>query len=190
MQNKLLKLFLRAVFFQNITKILKAYKIFICTLFLFKKAGDTMQNKFVKILLLIIIILFVTGLCIFIGIDFATKTLLLVMAIDYILGLALAINGNSKHGDGKLSSKVGYSGIVRKITILLLVGVSALIDSFIIKSGFDFAYIKEIAVITFIINELISIIENARLAGVDIPDVIIQLIESIKNIKMKNKDKK
>lgn len=146
-----------------------------------------MQNKFMKMFILLFIISFVASLCFFIGIDFATKTLLLVMLIDYILGLALAINGNSKHGDGKLSSKVGYIGIVRKITILLLVGVSALIDSLIIKSGFNFAYIKDIAAITFIVNELISIIENARLTGVNIPNVMIHLIEYLKNIKNKKK---
>ena len=78
-----------------------------------------MKNNFKKIILLVLILMFVSFLCYFIGIDFSTKTLLLVMVIDYILGLALAIKGNSKHGNGKLSSKVGYSGIVRKITILL-----------------------------------------------------------------------
>ncbi len=140
-----------------------------------------MKNNFKKIILLVLILMFVSFLCYFIGIDFSTKTLLLVMVIDYILGLALAIKGNSKHGNGKLSSKVGYSGIVRKITILLLVGVSALMDNFILQGGFEYIYIKQTAVVTFMINELISIIENSKLAGVDIPQVIIRFVESFKN---------
>lgn len=140
-----------------------------------------MKNNFKKIILLLIISIFVSCLCYFIEIDFSTKTLLLIMAIDYILGLALAIKGNSKHGNGKLSSKVGYSGIVRKITILLLVEVSALIDNFILQGGLEYIYIKQTAVVTFMINELISIIENSKLAGVDIPQVIVKFIEYFKS---------
>ena len=121
-------------------------------------------------------------LCFFIGIDFSIKTLLLVMTIDYAIGISLAIIGSSKHGDGKLSSKIGYKGLIKKITILLLVGLGAIIDDYLVASGISFEYIKDISIVAFIVNEIVSIIENSRLAGLEIPDIFTKLIEFL-NIK-------
>lgn len=149
-----------------------------------------MNNKFLKVLVLVLIIIFVGWLCFFIGIDFSIKTLLLVMTIDYAIGISLAIIGSSKHGDGKLSSKTGYKGLIKKITILLLVGLGAIIDDYLVASGISFDYIKDISVLAFIINESVSIIENFQLAGLNIPDVFTKLIEFLDNMKFSNKNKK
>ena len=149
-----------------------------------------MQNKILKVLILIIMIIFVGWLCFFIGLDFALETLLLVMVIDYILGISLAITGNSKHGDGKLSSKIGYKGLVKKINIVLLVGLAVLIENYLIAIGIQIKYIKDITIIAFIVNESISIIENSKLAGLDIPNTFIKLTNILNNIKLNKKDKK
>ena len=149
-----------------------------------------MNNKFLKVLVLILIITFVGWLCYFIGIDFSIKTLLLVMIIDYAIGISLAIIGSSKHGDGKLSSKIGYKGLIKKMTILLLVGLGAIIDDYLVASGISFEYIKDISVVAFIVNEVVSIIENSRLAGLNIPDVFTRFIEFLGNIKFNSKNKK
>ena len=143
-----------------------------------------MNNKLLKVLVLILIITFVGWLCFFIGIDFSIKTLLLVMTIDYVIGISLAIIGSSKHGDGKLSSKIGYKGLIKKITILLLVGLGSIIDDYLVASGISFEYIKDISIVAFIVNEIVSIIENSRLAGLEIPDIFTKLIEFL-NIKKK-----
>ena len=143
-----------------------------------------MNNKFLKVLILVLIIVFVFWLCLFIGIDFSIRTLLLVMTIDYVIGVSLAITGSSKHGDGKLSSKIGYKGIVKKITILLLVALGAIIDEYLVSRGISFEYIKDISIIAFMINESLSIVENSRLAGLEIPDIFTKLIEFL-NIKKK-----
>ena len=148
------------------------------------------MNKFLKVLVLILIITFVGWLCFFIGIDFSIKTLLLVMTIDYAIGISLAIIGSSKHGDGKLSSKIGYKGLIKKITILLLVGLGAIIDDYLVASGISFEYIKDISIVAFIVNEIVSIIENSRLAGLKIPDVFTRFIEFLDNVKFNNKNKK
>ena len=143
-----------------------------------------MNNKFLKVLILVLIIVFVFWLCLFIGIDFSIRTLLLVMTIDYVIGVSLAITGSSKHGDGKLSSKIGYKGIVKKITILLLVALGAIIDEYLVSRGISFEYIKDISIIAFMINESLSIVENSRLAGLEIPYIFTKLIEFL-NIKKK-----
>lgn len=144
-----------------------------------------MHNKFKKVLLLFLLISFVIGLCLFIGVDFSIRTLLLVMAIDYVIGISLAVIGSSKHGDGKISSKVGYKGIIKKIIILLLVGLGAIIDDYLVSHRIDFAYIKDIAVVAFILNEALSIVENARLSGLKIPNIFTKLIDILNNIKFK-----
>ena len=149
-----------------------------------------MNNKFLKVLILVLIIVFVFWLCLFIGIDFSIRTLLLVMTIDYVIGISLAITGSSKHGDGKLSSKIGYKGLIKKITILLLVALGAIIDEYLVSRGISFEYIKDISIIAFIVNEIVSIIENSRLAGLKIPDVFTRFIEFLDNVKFNNKNKK
>ena len=143
-----------------------------------------MQNKILKVLILIIMIIFVGWLCFFIGLDFALETLLIVMIMDYILGISLAIVEKSKHGDGKLSSKIGYKGLVKKINIVLLVGLAVLIENYLIAIGIQVKYIKDITIIAFIVNESRSIIENSKLAGLDIINIITKVIDILK---LKNK---
>lgn len=148
-----------------------------------------MKNKIIRIGILILVLIFAIGLSFSIGIDFSVKTLILIMCIDYSLGLSLAITGNSKHGNGTLSSKIGYKGLVRKITILLLVGLGSIIDNYLLQNGIDFAYIKDVAVTGFILNEIISIIENAQLIGLKLPSIFSKLVEVLENLKS-NKNKK
>ncbi len=52
------------------------------------------------------------------------------MCVDYVLGLSLAISDKSKHGDGGLSSHIWYKGLVKKINMLLLVGVAVIVENF------------------------------------------------------------
>lgn len=144
-----------------------------------------MGNKFKKVLILCLIISFVIGLCLFIGIDFSIRTLLLIMSIDYLIGISLALIESSKHGDGTLSSKIGYKGIVKKVIVLLLVGLGAIIDDYLASHNINFAYIKDLAVVAFILNEALSIVENARLAGLKIPNIFTKLIDILNNIKFK-----
>ena len=144
-----------------------------------------MKNNCVKIIILAIIILFVVWLGFFIGIDFSIKTLLIVMTIDYLIGMALAITGNSKHGDGGLSSSVGYEGLIKKIIILLLVGLIAVIESYLLSHGVQFEYIKDMAIVAFIINEVISVVENVKFAGLEVPEIFTKFIDNLKNIRLK-----
>ena len=143
-----------------------------------------MKNKFLKIIVLILIITFVGWLCYFIGLDFSFKTLLLVIVIDYIVGISLAIIGKSKHGDGNLSSKVGYKGLIKKINMILLVGLAVIIENYLTSIGIQSKYIKDITIIAFIVNESISIIENSKLVGLDFKCMLDKVFELLK---LKNK---
>ncbi|MEG1820493.1 MAG: phage holin family protein [Oscillospiraceae bacterium] len=108
----------------------------------------------------------------------ALTTLLIFMGIDYVTGLIVAgvFKKSQKTDNGALESRAGWKGLCRKGMTLLVVLVACQLD---MTMGSDF--IKDAVVIAFIANESISIIENAGLMGVPIPDAIIKAIEVLKN---------
>lgn len=98
------------------------------------------------------------------------------MAIDYITGLLVAFMGKSRKTEGGgLSSAVGWLGLVRKVATLLLVLVAHGLDVMI-----GVSYVKTAAVIAFMVNEVLSIIENAGLLGVPMPDIFKKALEVLK----------
>lgn len=111
------------------------------------------------------------------GWDAALKTLVSFMAIDYITGLIVAgvFKTSKKTENGALESWAGWKGLCRKGVTLLVVLVACRLD-LIMGSNF----IRDAVVIAFIVNETISITENAGLMGVPIPGVIIKAIEVLK----------
>jgi toxin secretion/phage lysis holin len=114
---------------------------------------------------------FVAG--IFGGWDAAMASLLLFMAVDYITGLIVAVSGKSpKSESGKLSSKIGWTGLAKKCIVLLLVAVAVRLDMLLGTS-----YIRDGVCIAFMCNEVISILENAGLMGVPLPSVLQDAID-------------
>ena len=88
------------------------------------------------------------------GVDAMMKALLLFMALDYLTGVMCAVL------DKSLSSAVGFRGIFKKIMILLLAGMSHIVDTHVIGSG---NAIRSAVLCFYICNEGISILENAGL---------------------------
>lgn len=111
------------------------------------------------------------------GWDAALTTLIIFMAIDYATGLIVAgvFHKSGKSETGALESRAGWKGLCRKGVTLLIVLVACRLDLMI---GSNF--IRDSAVIAFVANEAISIIENAGLMGVPIPAVIIKAVEVLK----------
>ena len=112
------------------------------------------------------------------GWDAALGTLLIFMGIDYMTGLIVAgiFCASEKTSNGALESGVGWKGLCRKGVTLLVVLVACRLD---LVMGSNF--IRDAVVIAFIVNETISIIENAGLMGIPIPAVITKAIEVLKN---------
>lgn len=118
---------------------------------------------------------FIAGL--FGGWDTSLVTLLLFMGIDYITGLAVAACGKSPKSDtGRLSSKIGWRGIAKKCVSLLLVLVAVRLD---ITLGTS--YIRDAVCISFCLNELLSITENAGLMGVPLPAALKNAVELLQS---------
>ena len=102
------------------------------------------------------------------------KILLLLMVIDLIVGFTVSAvwHKSSKTKSGKVSSKVMFKGIVKKILTLVLVVVAYQID---ILLGYN--VIRHIAIIAFIVQEIISIIENIAITGIKAPDIITKALD-------------
>ena len=107
----------------------------------------------------------------------ALITLMIFMSVDYVTGLAVAgiFKKSKKSESGALESRAGFKGICRKGVALLIVLVATRLDV-VMKT----TYIKDAVIIAFIANESISIIENAGLMGVPIPDAITKAIDILK----------
>lgn len=107
--------------------------------------------------------------------------LVLVMAADYITGLAAAWVKK------ELSSRVGIVGIVKKIGYLFGVAVAVVADWIIqtagAKVGMDLGgfYLFGLLVsIWMILNENISILENISRLGVPLPGFLVALVDRLK----------
>lgn len=104
----------------------------------------------------------------------ALTTLLICMVIDYITGLVVAgvFRNSPKTSTGALESNAGLKGLFRKAAMLLFVLVGHRLDLAV-----GTTYIRDGVCIAFIANEVLSLVENAGLMGVPIPDVITNAID-------------
>ena len=101
-------------------------------------------------------------------------TLLILMIVDYLSGLVVAglFQASPKTETGGLESRAGWKGLARKVATLLIVMVAHRID---VALGTN--YLMNAAVIGFIMNELISLVENAGLMGIPVPKAITKAID-------------
>lgn len=113
------------------------------------------------------------------------NTLLIIMGIDFLSGLAVGVTGKSqKTENGGLKSSIGFAGLTRKGLILGVVLIGARLDLLI---GSD--YIQTSVILAYIVNELLSIAENAALLGLPLPSVLTKIIEILKGKEDKLNDK-
>lgn len=104
----------------------------------------------------------------------STTLLILFMVLDYVSGVICAII------EKKLSSKVGFKGILKKIMIIVIVTVSSLMQKLLkVSSGIDIPLVNIVSIF-YICNEIISILENAKKCNVPIPDIIYESVEKVK----------
>lgn len=102
-------------------------------------------------------------------------TLLICMIIDFATGLIVAgvFKKSTKSQNGALESRAGFKGLARKVIVLLFVIIGHRLDLLL---GYD-DLIRTAIIIAFIVNELISITENAALIGIPIPKKLQDAID-------------
>lgn len=98
--------------------------------------------------------------------------LLVIMVLDYITGVIKGVYSK------QISSEIGFKGILKKITILVIVALANIMQ---VLMGGNVA-IREIVIMFYIANEGISILENVAAVSTKMP-------EQLKNILLQLRDK-
>ncbi|MDY4587730.1 MAG: phage holin family protein [Oscillospiraceae bacterium] len=94
-----------------------------------------------------------------------------LMAIDYVTGVIVAVMNK------RLSSEVGFRGLVKKLFILVLIAVAHIVDAQIIGQG---AAVMTAVMLFFAANEGISILENAANLGLPVPKKLRDILEQLR----------
>lgn len=104
-------------------------------------------------------------------------TLILCMVLDYLTGIIVAgiFHKSKKSAQGGLESRSGWKGLCRKGVSLLIVLVAYRLD---LIAGTDF--ICNAVMAAYLMNELLSIMENIGLMGIPIPKVLSGAIDLLK----------
>lgn len=118
----------------------------------------------------VISVIFTTFVYLIGGFDIAIQSLLIVMVVDYLTGIASAMYNK------ELSSKIGFKGILKKFSYLCVVALSVVIDKLTGQSGL----IRTLVIYFFVANDGLSIIENMAEMGVKLPQKLIDSLEQIK----------
>jgi len=105
------------------------------------------------------------------GIDGALYALIAFTVADYITGVFAAFIRK------ELSSEVGAKGIIKKLTIYIIVGIGHLADVYLLGGGMA---LRTALVFFYAANELVSLIENSAVIGLPIPQVLKDALAQVK----------
>lgn len=112
------------------------------------------------------------------GWDNSLQTLIAFMAIDYLLGILIALvwHRSQKTEDGRFESRASLKGLIRKFSVLLIVFIAVKLDMVLHDSG----YVRTAVIMFFLANEGFSIIENLGIMGVPMPETVKDAFAAIK----------
>lgn len=105
------------------------------------------------------------------GLDTMLICLLLFMLLDYITGIIKAFKSK------KLSSEVGFYGLLKKATILVVVMVAVQLDTALNLDN----VMRYLAIGFYIANEGLSILENAGEIGIPLPEKLKESLEKLRS---------
>jgi toxin secretion/phage lysis holin len=95
------------------------------------------------------------------GLDGLLYALIAFVTVDYLTGLLRAIVEKT------LSSRIGATGIAKKVAIFLVVGIGHLIDAYLL--GGAGSPLRSAIICFYIANEGVSLLENATAIGLPVP---------------------
>lgn len=119
----------------------------------------------------------------FIGLPPIIWILLAVMTIDYVTGIVCGFMGVSpKTETGGLSSRAAFTGLLKKMLIILVVLLAALLDKAVsMGAGVTFEAVAGFTCLWFIASEGFSILENVAAMGIPIPKILMQALEIMRS---------
>ena len=114
------------------------------------------------------------------GWDGLLYSLVAFIAVDYVSRALLGVL------ERNLNSEMGYRCILRKLYIIMLVGVANILDVYILGNG---GLIRTATILFFVSNEGLSILENASRAGLPVPVKVSDVLSKFKQMETVNKIK-
>ena len=122
------------------------------------------------------------ALSFFLGLPPVIWLLAAAMSLDCVTGLicgAMGVSDKTPHGC--LASGEAFRGLMRKVLIILVVLLAALLDRTVaISADIEFTAVTGATCLWFIAGEGISVLENAVRMGVRVPAVLTRALETIK----------
>lgn len=108
--------------------------------------------------------------------------LIAVMTLDFVTGLITGAMGKSmKTETGRLSSHAAFIGLLKKVLIITIVLLAALVDRAVaMTADIQFTAVVWAVCLWFIASEGLSIIENVASIGIPIPKVLRQALEILR----------
>jgi toxin secretion/phage lysis holin len=131
--------------------------------------GDSRVDKYTFIFLGIIPFIGSVASFLYGGFSMLLLFLIAFVVIDYLTGIMAA------YVERKLSSRVGFKGIAQKVFIFALVSIAHVTDIIL-----GTIMIKDLTILFYLVNEFISIMENASRLGVPIPNLLRKVIDAVK----------
>jgi len=109
------------------------------------------------------------------SLDGLLAALIVFMILDYVTGIVAGCISK------KLSSAVGFTGLLKKGLILLIVAVGHILDTQIF--GGQSSMCRSAVIGFYLSNEGISILENAGKIGIPLPKILIRVLEQLRDDK-------
>lgn len=104
------------------------------------------------------------------GVDKLFRTLLILMAIDFITGVIKGFKNKNAN------SQRAYKGFWKKLVIILIVAGAAQIDLILQEVG-----VRTIVLMFYVATEFLSILENAAILGIPIPEKLKLSLEQYRD---------
>ncbi len=112
----------------------------------------------------------------------------MLMVLCNIIDYATGLMATKYRKENRISSYKSFKGIAKKVSMWLLVVVGAIVDELIkyavqtVGITVPFTFLIACVVAVWIVcNELISILENIKDIGVNIPAFLLPLVKNIKS---------
>lgn len=132
------------------------------------------MNDYVPAIKAPLIGLVAAGLNLLGGWDVPLQTLAILNVADVISGVAKSILM------GTIQSDLCARGILKKIVMWLFVVVAVALDALVTNYLGQDSHLRSVVVVGWCITETISVMENGRAMGLDVPPVITDALERLR----------
>lgn len=104
------------------------------------------------------------------GFDSLFRTLLIMMILDYITGVAKGFKNKNAN------SSRAYSGLKKKLIVLMIIVAASQMDMILQGMG-----IRTLVLLFYVATEFLSILENAAILGIPIPAKLKSALEQCRD---------